>query len=49
LTGPSDIDETLLDNFQLSAPVPEPGSWALMAAGLMLMAPALRRRSSRKP
>lgn len=49
LTGATDIDETLLDNFQLSAPVPEPGTWALMAAGLMLMAPALRRRGSRKP
>ena len=48
LTGPTDVDLTQLDNFQLSAPVPEPTTWALMAMGLMLTLPVLRRARARQ-
>lgn len=39
------LDRTYLDNVTLTAPVPEPGSWALMVAGLAAGALGLRRRS----
>jgi hypothetical protein len=39
------LDRTYLDNVTLMAPVPEPGSWALMVAGLAAVALGLRRRS----
>ena len=48
LTGPTDVDLTQLDNFQLRAPVPEPTSWALMAMGLALTLPALCRARARR-
>jgi PEP-CTERM motif len=35
---------TVLDDFAYTAPVPEPGTWAMMAAGLALMGNIARRR-----
>lgn len=48
LTSASHVDRTQLDNFQLSAPVPEPTTWALMAMGLLLTVPVMRRAGLRQ-
>ncbi len=36
---------TVLDDFAYAAPVPEPGTWAMMVAGMALMGALVRRRS----
>ncbi len=36
---------TVLDDFVHAAPVPEPGTWAMMIAGMALMGAMVRRRS----
>ncbi len=36
---------TVLDDFAYAAPVPEPGTWAMMIAGMALMGAMVRRRS----
>lgn len=45
LSNGQGLDRTFIDNVALTAPVPEPQTWAMLAAGLVALGWTARRRS----